>query len=93
MNEKMTFRIKMKKLIFTVLFAFILSVGSASAQIYIMEQKDFDARREEGEMPGFIGNPGAHGSGQDWYAPVGDGVLLLTCLSSVFLFCKNRKRK
>ena len=69
-----------------------MACGPAMSQIFVMEDET-NNRREDRDPPGFINNPGNHGSGQDWFVPAGSGVLLLAGFGAAYLFGKSRKRK
>ncbi len=94
MKKNMNIRLNMKKRMVALFFGFVLAMGTASAQVFIMEE-EYGASNREGtrEIPGFINNPGGHGTGPDWYVPVGDGILLLAGFGAAYLFGKSRKRK
>ena len=95
MKKNMNIRSNMKKRMVALLFGFILAIGTASAQVFIMDDEEYSSRNGEGarEIPGFINNPGFHGSGQDWFVPAGSGVLLLVGFGAAYLLGKSRKRK
>jgi hypothetical protein len=40
-----------------------------------------------------INNPAVYDSGEDWYAPVGEGIVLLTGLAGAYLVGKRRKEE
>ena len=79
---------KMKKLIATLSFIFAFTFMS-NAQIFLIDDEIDNPRIPSDEF--VIDNPGWHGSGEDWYTPVGDGALLLAALGGAYLFGKRRK--
>ena len=78
----------MKKIIYTLALTLMLSV-SASAQIFMLE--DSDSERLESEDGLIIVNPDYHGSGEDWYTPLGGGTLLLAGMGAAYLLGKKKK--
>ena len=79
----------MKKILYTLALTLMLSV-SASAQIFMLE--DSDSERLESEDGLIIVNPDYHGSGEDWYTPLGGGTLLLAGMGAAYLLGKKRKK-
>ena len=63
---------------------------AAEAQVFIMDSDIDNPRVETEEFD--INNPGFHGSGSDWYLPLGDGALLLAALGGAYLLNKKRKK-
>ena len=77
-----------------ILTLILLLATSARAQIYTGEGEGNN--RLEGLEPSnglYIDNPNGHGYGTDYYAPVGEGILLLAALGGVYLIKKNNDRK
>lgn len=79
---------KMKKILATLLLIFSFSVMS-NAQVFLIDEDIDNPRVPDDEFN--IVNPGYHGAGSDWYAPIGDGALLLTVLGGAYLFGKKKK--
>lgn len=79
---------KKKLLIFTL---FLTLAVPMRAQVFMM---DGDENYREPEDPAvFINLPSDYGLGTDWYAPAGNGILLLTSLASAYLVGKRKKKK
>ena len=78
----------MKKIFATLLLILSINVTS-KAQIFIMDDVD-NPRTQTEEF--FVNNPLDHGSGEDWYVPVGSGVLLLAGLAGTYLLGKKKKK-
>ncbi len=92
----MNIRQNMKKRFIALLIGLSLGVSPVMAQVFIMDEEEYGVSGREGtrDLPGgFIPHPGGHGTGQDWYTPVGDGFLLLAGMGVAYLFGKSRKRK
>ena len=83
----MTYR--MKKISATLLLIISFSVTS-KAQVFIIDDELDNPRIQSEEF--FIDNPGWHGSGEDWYTPVGSGTLLFAALGGVYLVGKRKKK-
>ena len=79
---------KMKKILATLLLVFSFSFVS-NAQVFLIDDGIDNPRNPNDEFN--INNPGYHGSGEDWYTPVGDGALLLAALGGAYLLGKKRK--
>lgn len=76
----------MKKTI-TILTLCLLMATAAQAQIYVTENEANQRPIEEPNV--WPLNPQAHDQGNDDYAPVGDGLLLLAALGGVYLLKKK----
>ena len=83
----MTYR--MKKIFATLLLILSINVTS-KAQIFILDD-ELEGPRIQNEAF-YIDNPLDHGSGEDWYVPVGSGTLLLAGLAGAYLVDKKRKK-
>lgn len=81
----------MKKLIMTIAIA-TMFVAPAMAQIFI-DDEDMNSNRAEGGAQMVIYNPAVYDSGEDWFAPVGEGVFLLAGLAGAYLIGKRRKEE
>lgn len=79
----------MKKILYTVALTLMLSI-SASAQVFMLEDSDSERADAEGGL--IIVNPDYHGSGEDWYTPLGGGTLLLAGMGAAYLLGKKRKK-
>ncbi len=78
---------KKKLLIFTL---FLTLAVPMRAQVFMM---DGDENYREPEDPAvFINLPSDYGLGTDWYAPAGNGILLLSALCGAYLL-KMKKSK
>ena len=78
----------MKKLIATISLIFAFAFAS-NAQVFLIDDEINNPRIQNDEFN--INNPGYHGSGEDWYTPVGDGALLLAALGGAYLLGKRKK--
>lgn len=78
----------MKKILSTLILIFSFSLMS-NAQVFLIDDEIDNPRIQNDEFN--IDNPGLHGSGEDWYAPVGDGALLLAALGGAYLLGKKKK--
>ena len=81
----------MKKLIMTIAIATILA-APAMAQVFI-DDEDMNGNRANGSSQMIINNPAVYDSGSDWYAPVGEGIVLLAGLAGAYLIGKRRKEE
>ena len=80
---------KMKKILATLIIILSFNIMS-NAQVFLIDDEIDNPRIQNEEFN--INNPGYHGSGEDWYTPVGDGALLLAALGSAYLIGKKRKK-
>lgn len=81
----------MKKLIMTIAIA-TMFVAPAMAQIFI-DDEDMNSNRANGDAQMIINNPAVYDSGEDWYAPVGEGIFVLAGLAGAYLIGKRRKEE
>ena len=77
----------MKKRIIAITAALMMFAAPAMAQIF-MTDEDLN-NRAEGDPNLYVNLPGVYGSGEDWYAPVGEGLYILTCMVGVYLIQKR----
>ena len=80
----------MKKKIVTIVIALMLSCIPAMAQIFISDE-DFQNSRVSTHLG--MDLPGTYNSGEDWYAPVGSGAVLLAGLAGAYLLGKRHKNE
>ena len=80
----------MKKLIMTIAIA-TMFVAPAMAQVFL-DEDEYNANRS-GNTAMNIPNPAVYDSGEDWYAPVGEGIVLLAGLAGAYLIGKRRKEE
>ncbi len=82
----------MKKLIMTIAIA-TMFVAPAMAQVFLDDEDMNGNRTGENSSQLLINNPAVYDSGEDWYAPVGEGIVLLTGLAGAYLIGKRRKEE
>ena len=80
----------MKKLIMTIAIA-TMFVAPAMAQVFL-DEDEYNANRA-GNTAMNIPNPAIYDSGDDWYAPVGEGIFVLAGLAGAYLIGKRRKEE
>ena len=81
----------MKKLIMTIAIATMFA-APAMAQIFL-DEEDMNSNRANGSSQLVINNPAVYDSGEDWYAPVGEGIFVLAGLAGAYLIGKRRKEE
>ena len=83
---------KMNKRIVVLLTALMLMAGTMNAQIFIADD-EFEGmmRLERDEFVLFVPTQGH--DGDQFYAPVGSGLLLLTGMAGAYLLKKRKKQK
>lgn len=73
-----------------VLLLFMTMSLTMKAQVFMM---DGDENYREPENPQvFAGLPADYGAGYDYYAPVGDGIMLLAALGGIYMLAKKDSR-
>ena len=83
---------KMNKRIVVLLTALLLMVGSMNAQVFIADDEfEGTMRLEDEEFVLFV--PVQGHDGDQFYAPVGSGLLLLTGMAGAYLLKKRKKQK
>ena len=79
----------MKKRIITIVAALMMVTAPAMAQVFIMDEDDYQGNRAAG--PGVMipmqDNP------NDQYIPVGEGVFVLAGLAGAYLLGKRKKEQ
>lgn len=78
----------MKKTIAILVLSLLLTTA-AQAQIFLTEGDE--GPRQTADPSSFIPLPDEYGLGTDWYAPVGDGMLLLATLGGAYLLKRKRE--
>ena len=81
----------MKKLIMTIAIA-TMFVAPAMAQVFL-DDEDMNGNRANGSSQMIINNPAVYDSGDDWYAPVGEGIFVLAGLAGAYLLGKRKKEE
>jgi hypothetical protein len=74
--------------------ALMMATAPAMAQVFIMEEDDYNGKRQNtpsGQLS--VDLPGIYDSGEDWYTPVGEGLLVLAGLAGAYLVGKRRKEE
>ena len=83
---------KMNKRIVVLLTALMLMAGTMNAQIFIADNEfEGTMRQNEDEFVLFV--PVQGHDGDQFYAPVGSGLLLLTGMAGAYLLKKRKKQK
>ena len=83
---------KMNKRIVVLLTALMLMAGTMKAQVFIADDEfEGTMRLEDEEFVLFVPTQGHEGD--QFYAPVGSGLLLLTGMSGAYLLTKRKKQK
>ena len=83
---------KMNKRIVVLLTALLLMVGSMNAQVFIADDEfEGTMRLEDEDFVLFV--PVQGHDGDQFYAPVGSGLLLLTGMAGAYLLKKRKKQK
>ena len=83
---------KMNKRIVVLLTALMLMAGTMNAQVFIADDEfEGTMRLEEDEFVLFA--PVQGNDGDQSYAPVGSGLLLLTGMAGAYLLTKRKKQK
>ncbi len=80
----------MKKLIMTIAIA-TMFVAPAIAQVFLDDEDMNGNRTGENTSQLLINNPAVYDSGEDWFAPVGEGIVLLAGLAGSYLIGRRRK--
>ena len=81
----------MKKRIIAITAALMMFAAPAMAQVFLADEEFNDNRAGNTAMN--IPNPAIYDSGDDWYAPVGEGIFVLAGLAGAYLIGKRRKEE
>ena len=82
----------MNKNIMVLLTAFLLSVGSLKAQIFIADD-EFEGALRQGESEFVLFVPVQAQDADQSYSPVGSGLLMLFGMAGTYLLTKRKKMK
>ena len=82
----------MKKRIIAIAAALMMATAPAMAQVFIMEEDDYNGNRT-GTTSFDVDLPGIYNSGEDWFTPIGEGLLVLAGLAGAYLVGKRRKEE
>lgn len=77
--------------IIVVLFSLMMMPTVANAQMYLATEDEELNSDRIGTTEWFLGGDPYQGGDLDQYLPLGDGLLLLTCLGGAYLLTKRRK--
>ena len=84
----------MKKKIMTIAAALTIAITPAMAQVFLTDEEESDGRvrYESGDFGGMVPSENVTFDQYD-YAPVGEGLALLTGLGFVYLLGKRKKKE
>ena len=82
----------MKKRIITIAAALMLAAAPAMAQVFI-DDDDINNRAGTDDASMYVDNPGIFDSGEDWFVPVGEGIIMLAGLAGAYLIGKRKNEK
>ena len=82
----------MKKRIITIAAALMLAAAPAMAQVFI-DDDDINNRAGTDDPSMYVDNPGIFDSGEDWFVPVGEGIIMLAGLAGAYLLGKRKNEK
>ena len=80
----------MKRKIAILTLALLLATA-AKAQIFTMENEVNELRDPVPVPDPWVENPNEYNLGVDYYAPVGDGIMLLAALGGAYLIRKKKR--
>ncbi len=81
----------MKKRIITIAAALMMATAPAMAQVFIMDEDDYQGNRATG--PGLGAMIPMQDNPNDQYIPVGEGVFVLAGLAGAYLLGKRKKEQ
>ena len=82
----------MKKRIITIAAALMLAAAPAMAQVFI-DDDDINNRAGTDDPSMYVDNPGIFDSGEDWFVPAGEGIVMLAGLAGAYLVGKRKKEE
>lgn len=81
----------MKKKLISIAILLVITITPVVAQVFL-DDDDYYGNRATSDPSLIINNPGVYGSGEDWYAPLGSGVLLFVGMAGVYLVKKKENK-
>ena len=83
----------MKKRIFAIVAALMMASAPMMAQVFLDDEELYNNRAGTDVPPSmYVENPGTYDSGEDWYTPVGEGLLALAGLAGAYLIGKRKHK-
>ena len=82
----------MKKAIM-IAAALMMFAFTAKAQVFILDDDEFSKNRSTSDGGMLIDLPQIYNSGEDWYAPAGEGIFVLAGLAGAYLLGKRKKEQ
>ena len=80
----------MNKRIITIAAVLMMAVAPAMAQVFI-DDEDANSRAGTDDPSMYIDNPWFYSDGNDWFVPVGEGIIMLAGLAGAYLIGKRKK--
>ena len=80
----------MKKRIIAIATVLMMAAAPAMAQIFI-DDDDLNNRAGTDDPSMYIDNPWFYSDGNDWFVPVGEGIIMLAGLAGAYLIGKRKK--
>ena len=82
----------MKKVIM-IAAALMMFAATAKAQVFIIDDDEFSKNRTTTDRGMLVILPQIYNSGEDWFAPAGEGIFVLAGLAGAYLLGKRKKEQ
>ena len=80
----------MKKRIFAIVAALLMASAPMMAQVFLDDEELLNSRAGTNEPSMYVENPLVYNSGEDWYTPVGEGLIVLAGFAGAYLLGKRK---
>lgn len=83
----------MKKKVLAIATVLMMMAAPAMAQVFLDDDDSWNNRNGENSSELLVNNPAVYDSGEDWFVPVGEGIMVLAGLAGAYLLGKRKNEE
>lgn len=83
----------MKKKVLAIATVLMMMAAPAMAQVFLDDDDTWNNRNGENSSELLVNNPAVYDSGEDWFVPVGEGIMVLAGLAGAYLLGKRKNEE
>lgn len=83
----------MKKKVLAIATVLMMMAVPAMAQVFLDDDDTWNNRNGENSSELLVNNPAVYDSGEDWFVPVGEGIMVLAGLAGAYLLGKRKNEE
>ena len=83
----------MKKKVLAIATVLMMMAVPAMAQVFLDDDDSWNNRNGENSSELLVNNPAVYDSGEDWFVPVGEGIMVLAGLAGAYLLGKRKNEE